>query len=213
MSHQSNIAQLLLQIKAIKLKPQNPFTWASGLMSPIYCDNRISLSYPNVRHQILAAFVDLSKKFGHFDMIAGVATAGIPHGALVAHALNLPFIYVRSSAKAHGRQNLIEGRLTGEENILVVEDLISTGGSSMFAVEALRAKGCNVVGVMAIFSYGFEQATTTFAQANCQINTITDYDTLIQEAVKSNYINSDQMELLQSWKSNPRKWGESIQTN
>lgn len=212
MTHQSTVAQQLLQIKAIKLSPQNPFTWASGMRSPIYCDNRISLSYPKVRNTIVGGFVELSKKFAAFDTVAGVATAGIPHGALVANALDLPFIYVRSKAKEHGRQNLIEGFVKGGENVLVVEDLISTGGSSMVAVEALRAAGCNVVGVMAVFSYGFDKAATTFDEANCPYDTITDYDTLIQEAVKSNYIDSDQLELLKSWKSNPKEWANSIQT-
>ncbi|MFT4664416.1 MAG: orotate phosphoribosyltransferase [Polaribacter sp.] len=206
MTHRSTVAQQLLQIKAIKLSPQNPFTWASGMLSPIYCDNRISLSYPEVRKNVVEGFVALSEKFGPFDTIAGVATAGIPHGALVAHALDLPFIYVRSKAKAHGRQNLIEGFVKGGENVLVIEDLISTGGSSMLAVDALREAGCNVVGVMAVFTYGFAKAVTTFENANCPMDTITDYDTLIQEAVKSNYIDSSQMELLQSWKSNPKEW-------
>lgn len=213
MNYRSNIAQQLLQIKAIKLSPQNPFTWASGMRSPIYCDNRISLSYPEVRSQVVDAFVALSKSFSPFDIIAGVATAGIPHGALLAHALNLPFVYVRSKAKEHGRQNLIEGHLNGNEKVLVVEDLISTGGSSMQAVNALKEAGCTVVGVMAVFSYGFEKAITTFSEANCQMETITDYDTLIQEAVKINYISSDQMELLQSWKTNPKDWAKTIQTN
>ncbi|MFK7809546.1 MAG: orotate phosphoribosyltransferase [Saprospiraceae bacterium] len=210
MTHSSTVAQQLLQIKAIKLSPQNPFTWASGMLSPIYCDNRISLSYPEVRKTIVSGFVELSEKFGDFDTIAGVATAGIPHGALVANALDLPFIYVRSKAKAHGRQNMIEGKVTGNEKVLVIEDLISTGGSSMLAVDALKEAGCNVVGVMAVFSYGFEKAKTTFAEANCPMNTITNYDTLLEEAVKSNYIDSDQIEVLKSWKANPKEWALSI---
>jgi orotate phosphoribosyltransferase len=192
MTHSASVAQQLLQIKAIKLNPQNPFTWASGLRSPIYCDNRISLSYPEVRKNIVTAFVHLSASFDTFDTIAGVATAGIPHGALLANALDLPFVYVRSKAKDHGRQNLIEGQLNGGEKVLVVEDLISTGGSSM----------------VAIFSYGFEKANSAFAAANCPMKTITNYDVLIEEAVKINYINPDELALLRAWRENPAEWAK-----
>jgi orotate phosphoribosyltransferase len=206
MTHSASVAQQLLQIKAIKLNPQNPFTWASGLRSPIYCDNRISLSYPEVRKNIVSAFVHLSASFDTFDTIAGVATAGIPHGALLANALDLPFVYVRAKAKDHGRQNLIEGQLKGGEKVLVVEDLISTGGSSMAAVDALREAGCVVVGVVAIFTYGFETANSVFAAANCPLKTITNYDVLVEEAVKINYINPDELALLKAWREDPADW-------
>jgi len=202
----SNIAKNLLQIKAIELSPQKPFTWASGMLSPIYCDNRITLSYPAVRQSIIDGMVERSKDFDDFDLIAGVATAGIPHGALLAHALAKPFCYVRSKAKAHGRQNLIEGLVNGGEKVLVVEDLISTGGSSIFAVDALRAEGCLVQGVLAIFTYGFAKATTTFEAANCKFKTLTDYDTLLTEAINSNYIEPQQLDLLKEWRQHPQEW-------
>ncbi len=202
----ATIAKNLLQIKAIKLSPQNPFTWASGMRSPIYCDNRITLSYPEVRQSIIDGMVARSKEFGDFDMVSGVATAGIPHGAYLAHALGKPFSYVRSKAKAHGRQNKIEGLIRGDEKILLVEDLISTGGSSIEAVEALRAEGCQVQGVLAIFTYGFEKARQNFETANCPFKTLTDYDTLLEEAMKSNYIEPQQFELLKEWKRNPNDW-------
>ena len=163
----SEVAQNLLQANAIKLSPQAPFTWASGLKSPIYCDNRITLSYPDIRTSIIKAFQEKAKNFQDFDTVAGVATAGIPHGALLAQALNLPFIYVRSKAKGHGRQNQIEGKISGNEKVLVIEDLISTGGSCLQAVDALQQEGCQVVGVLAIFTYGFQKAVDAFAAADC----------------------------------------------
>ena len=206
MTKRSIIAQQLLQIKAIKLSPQNPFTWASGLRSPIYCDNRISLSHPEVREQVTAGLADMSASYAPFQTVAGVATAGIAYGALLANTLKLPMVYVRSKAKAHGRQNLIEGHLQHGQSVLVVEDLISTGGSSLQAVEAVRAAGCEVVGVVAVFSYGLSQATTAFAAADCPMKTLTDYDTLIQEAVTSNYISSDQLDGLKAWKEDPVAW-------
>ncbi len=202
----ANIAKNLLEIKAIKLSPQNPFTWASGMLSPIYCDNRITLSYPEVRKSIVEGMVVRSKDFEDFDMVAGVATAGIPHGALLAHALGKPFCYVRSKPKAHGRQNLIEGLIKGGEKILVVEDLISTGGSSVQAVDALRAEGCQVQGVLAIFTYGFDKATSTFEAAKCPFKTLTDYDTLLTEAINSNYIKAQELNLLKEWRQHPQEW-------
>ncbi|HHS95905.1 MAG TPA: orotate phosphoribosyltransferase [Phaeodactylibacter sp.] len=207
----SILAKELLQIKAIKLSPQNPFIWASGMLSPIYCDNRISLSYPSIRKIVLQGFVELSKSFDDFDVVAGVATAGIPHGALLAEALDKPFVYVRAKAKAHGRKNMIEGYLKGDEKILVVEDLISTGGSSLLAVDALQQKGCKVVGVVAIFTYGFDLAVENFAKAKCPIKTITNYDILIQEAIKMEYISKNQRQVLQDWKNEPAKWAKSFE--
>lgn len=202
------VARKLLQINAIKLSPQKPFTWASGLRSPIYCDNRTILSYPEIRTFIIAAFRERSTDFGTFDQVAGVATAGIAHGALLADRLGLPFVYVRSKPKAHGRQNLIEGELRGGK-ALVIEDLISTGGSSVAAVEALRDGGCEVAGVLAIFSYGFEKATEAFAAANCPFQTLCNYDALLREAVATGYISPTDQETLQEWRRNPQAWSES----
>ena len=199
MNRAAAVAQKLLQIKAIKLSPQSPFTWASGIQSPIYCDNRMILSYPIVRNYIKNALAECAQEFDQFDKVAGVATAGIAHGALLADALDLPFVYVRSKAKGHGRQNLIEGELTGTERVLVVEDLISTGGSSLKAVEAVRATGATVVGVIAIFSYSFSKAAKAFAEANCPIKTLSNYPILIKEALKTNYIQEKDVQLLKDW--------------
>ena len=178
-SQDQQVAQHLLQIKAIKLSPQNPFVWASGRRSPIYCDNRISLSHPEVRTYLVSQLVEQSKGFGSIDGVAGVATAGIPHGALLADRLGLPFIYIRSKAKAHGRQNQIEGELQPGANYLVVEDLVSTGGSSLLAVEALREAGGTVAGVLALFTYGFPEAEQAFAKADCPLQTLSHYDALL----------------------------------
>ncbi len=198
----SEIAEKLLQIKAIKLSPQKPFIWASGKESPIYCDNRISLSYPKVRSYIIKSFVETIKdQFSQTEAIIGVATAGIPHGALIADALELPFAYVRSKAKAHGRQNLIEGEIKAASKVLLIEDLISTGGSSMKAVHALREAGHEVLGVLAIFEYGFKQAAMLFEKEQCEYQTLSNYDTLIEEAVKLNYVSEEELLFLQNWKS------------
>lgn len=202
----SEVAQQLLQIKAIKLSPQNPFTWASGMQSPIYCDNRVVLSYPQSRKIIVKALAEKSKEFGKFNMVAGVATAGIAHGALLAAELDLPFVYVRSKAKEHGRQNLIEGQLRGNERVLVVEDLISTGGSSIQAVHALEDHGCQIAGVLAIFSYGFEKARKVFEEADCFFATLSNYDALLEEAIKIGYINENQLETLKMWRLEPENW-------
>ncbi len=201
------IAHHLLQIKAIKLSPQKPFTWASGIFSPIYCDNRIITSYPAVRRFVIDSFVEKAKAFEPFDAIAGVATGGIAHGALLADRLNLPFIYVRSKAKEHGRQNLIEGELAPGTKVLVIEDLISTGGSSLTAVEALRSGGLEVAGLIAIFTYGFEQATRAFEQADCKMETLTNYATLLEEAAQTHYIQQLELETLLEWQKNPQEWG------
>ncbi|MCB9285062.1 MAG: orotate phosphoribosyltransferase [Lewinellaceae bacterium] len=200
MSNAEKVAKNLLQIKAIKLSPQSPFTWASGIQSPIYCDNRIVLSHPDVRNFMKSCLAEESKAFAPFDAVSGVATAGIAHGALLADALGLPFSYVRSEAKGHGRKNQIEGELKGNERVLVVEDLISTGGSSLRVVEILREKGCTVVGVLALFSYGFDAAMEAFHDAGCPLRTLTNYDVLIEEALKSHYISAEDLQQLLAWR-------------
>ena len=204
----SEVAQNLLSINAIKLSPEKPFTWASGLKSPIYCDNRIVLSYPAARSIVINAFKEKSADFEGFDTIAGVATAGIPHGALLAQALNLPFIYVRSKAKGHGRQNQIEGRVTGSEKVLVIEDLISTGGSCLKAVDALRNEGCEIIGVLAVFSYGFEKAKDAFKAGNCPFDTLSNYPVLLEEALKSGYISAQDEATLKEWNQDPKAWSD-----
>ncbi len=201
------VARKLLQINAIKLSPQKPFTWASGMHAPIYCDNRTILSFPSIRSFVIDAFREESKAFQPFDQIAGVATAGIAHGALLADRMDLPFLYVRSKPKGHGRQNLIEGVLRGEK-ALVIEDLISTGGSSVAAVRALREAGCQVAGVLAIFSYGFEKAKVVFEDAGCRFLTLSNYDVLLQEALETGYIGPDDEQTLREWRHDPPAWSE-----
>jgi orotate phosphoribosyltransferase len=201
------IAEFLLQIKAIKLQPEQPFTWASGWKSPIYCDNRKTLSYPQIRTFIRQQFVSLiNEKFATPDVIAGVATGGIAIGALVAQEMGLPFVYIRSEAKKHGLTNMIEGELTSGQNVVVIEDLISTAGSSLKAVEALREKGANVKGMVAIFTYGFDVANEKLKEANCITNSLCDYNTLIEVALKHEYINESDLESLQNWRENPSIW-------
>lgn len=209
----SEVAKKLLQIKAIKLSPQTPFTWASGIKSPIYCDNRILLSYPDIRNFIKKAFVLKSEQFEPFDVVAGVATAGIPHGALLADTLGKPFVYVRSQAKEHGRQNLIEGNLVTGSRVLVIEDLISTGGSSLKVVDVIRESGCNVVGVLAIFSYELEEAKTAFEVANCRVEALSNYSTLIEEAQRNGQIEPAEMDTLKLWRKDPHQWGASLVNN
>ena len=206
MNVEKQVAQNLLQIKAIKLSPQNPFTWASGMRSPIYCDNRITLSYPEARNLIKMSFAKLASSFAGIDMIAGVATAGIAHGALLADQLNLPFCYVRSSPKEHGRQNQIEGEIHQEASILVVEDLISTGSSSLDVVHLLREKGYQVAGVIAIFEYGFEKSRQNFANSQCNYRTLSNYSALIKEAEATNYISQEEALILNKWNSDPQNW-------
>jgi orotate phosphoribosyltransferase len=201
------VAEKLLQINAIKLSPQNPFTWASGIKSPIYCDNRIILSYPEVRTFVVKCFAKKSMDFEPFDIVAGVATAGIPHGALLAEKIRKPFIYIRDKPKAHGRQNQIEGILTEGARVLVIEDLISTGGSSLKAVEAVREAGGDVIGVLAIFSYGFDKAKTLFDAANCRFDTLSSYDMLVSQAIDKQYIKAEELETLQQWRLSPETWG------
>jgi orotate phosphoribosyltransferase len=204
------VAEFLLQIKAVKLQPENPFTWASGIKSPIYCDNRKTLSYPQIRTFIRQTFVDtINKNFAKPDVIAGVATGGIAIGALVAQEMGLPFVYVRSEAKKHGLTNMIEGDVESGQNVVVVEDLISTGGSSLKAVEALREKGCNVKGMVAIFTYGFDEAEQNFKKAKCNLKTLTDYNTLINTALTKEYISEKDLESLMQWRTNPSAWGQT----
>ncbi len=201
------VAEFLLQIKAVKLQPQNPFTWSSGWKSPIYCDNRKVLSYPKVRTYIRQVFVDLiTEKYGKPDVIAGVATGGIAIGALIAEQMGLPFIYVRSSAKAHGMQNQIEGYYEKGQNVVVIEDLISTGGSSLKAIDALRNGGLKIRGLVAIFTYGFEKAVRNFNEAECEYEVLTDYEHLLQQAIDQNYISSSDKVSLTKWREAPENW-------
>ncbi|MCO6493376.1 MAG: orotate phosphoribosyltransferase [Phaeodactylibacter sp.] len=203
----SEVARRLLQINAIKLSPQNPFTWASGLRSPIYCDNRIVLSYPGIRRFIIDSFAQKAEAFKPFDTIAGVATAGIAHGALLAEQLALPFVYVRSKPKGHGRQNQVEGELRPGARALVIEDLISTGGSCLKAVEALREAGCQVSGVLAIFTYGFDEAAAAFRAAGCPFDTLSSYPVLLEEALREKYIGANELATLREWREDPGGWG------
>ncbi len=203
----SHIAELLLQSKAIKLEPASPFTWASGWKSPIYCDNRKTLSYPDIRTSIRDAYVACIHNFFELpDVIAGVATGAIAQGALVAEVLRLPFIYIRSSAKGHGMQNLIEGHYAAGQKVLVIEDLISTGGSSLMAVEALRNAGCIVTGMVATFTYGFRISEERFAEHALEVRTLTDYDTLLTQALESGFITEAQLPLLKKWRMDPANW-------
>jgi orotate phosphoribosyltransferase len=203
------IAEFLLQIKAIKLQPSNPFTWASGWRSPIYCDNRITLSYPKVRTYIRQEFVNvINEKFGKPDIIAGVATGGIAQGALVAQEMGLPFVYIRSEAKKHGLTNMIEGVVEKGQSVVVIEDLISTGGSSLKAVEALINVGCEVKGMAAIFTYGFKTASDNFKKAKCKLVTLSNYETLIKQALQSNYITDKDLRSLKEWRDDPAEWGK-----
>ena len=197
----AQLARELLRIEAVRLRPEAPFTWASGIESPIYTDNRVALAFPEVRSAIAEGLTALARESGDFDAVAGVATAGIPHATLVADRLGLPLAYVRSSAKSHGRGNRIEGRLTPKQRVIVVEDLISTGGSSLDAVAALRDAGVVVVATIAIFTYGFTAAGDRFAEANCPLATLTDYPTLITEAEVSGYVNAEQLEALKDWRT------------
>ena len=198
------IAKDLLDIKAVFLRPNEPFTWASGIKSPIYCDNRLTLSYPNVRKDIENGLAKLIKdNFPDAACLMGTATAGIAHAALVADILDLPMGYVRGGAKSHGRNNRIEGKVEPGMKVVVVEDLISTGGSSLECVEALREAGCEVIGLIAIFTHGLPKATTNFEAANCKYATLTDYDTLIEVAKENNYIKDVDMEKLKAWKKDP----------
>lgn len=201
------VAEFLLQVKAVKLQPNQPFTWASGWNSPIYCDNRVTLSYPNIRTFIRQSYSEaILQGFGKPDVIAGVATGGIPQGALVAQELGLPFIYVRSSAKEHGMGNQVEGHFEQGQKVVLVEDLISTGGSSIKAIEALKAAGLDVKGLIATFTYGFKVADENFKKSNCPNITLTNYDFLVEEALKKSYINESDLLSLREWKDQPENW-------
>lgn len=201
-------AESLLQIKAIKFDNANPFTWASGIKSPIYCDNRRTLSYPRIRTYIRQEFAKLiNEEFGTVDVIAGVATGAIAIGALVAQEMGLPFVYIRSEKKGHGLENQIEGVIESGQSVVVVEDLISTGKSSLNAVQALRDAGCKVKGMVAIFTYGLSDAEENFKAASCILHTLTNYDYLIKKALDNNYIKDSDMQSLIQWRENPRNWG------
>jgi orotate phosphoribosyltransferase len=206
---EQQVAEFLLQIKAIKLQPDNPFTWASGWKSPIYCDNRVTLSHPTIRTYIRQKLVQIiQEEFGSVGCIAGVATAGIPQGVLVAQELGLPFIYVRSKPKDHGTGSMIEGEVIPGQRVVVVEDLISTGKSSLQAVQALKDAGCAVAGLAAIFSYGFDQATENFSEAKCKFFTLSNYNALLKYAEENNYISRDESEILRKWRVSPSTWGQ-----
>ena len=200
-------AEKLLHIKAIKLQPENPFTWASGWKSPFYCDNRKTLSYPELRNFVK---IELSRivaeEFPECDAIAGVATGAIPQGALVADELHLPFVYVRSKPKDHGLENLIEGELRPGMKVVVIEDLISTGGSSLKAVDAIRRNGCEVIGMVASYTYGFDVAKKAFEEADVHLITLTNYEAVVKAAVASGYIQEDAVEVLDTWRKDPAHW-------
>jgi len=200
-------AEVLLQINAIKLNPKNPFTWASGWKSPIYCDNRLVLSFPTVRDYIKKEIAkNIEIEFGKPDVIAGVATGAIGIGALVAEYLGLPFVYVRPEAKKHGRQNQIEGYIEKGQNVVVVEDLISTGKSSLVAVDALKAVEVNVKGMVAIFTYGFDVSKENFKTNNVNLFTLSNYESLLEQALDTNFIDQNELDVLSKWNSNPSEW-------
>ncbi len=203
----AEVADKLLEIQAIRLQPEKPFTWASGWKSPIYCDNRLSLSFPEVRNLIRDQLVkSVSHFFQDVEAIAGVATAGIPQGALIANELGLPFIYVRSKPKGHGMENMIEGKVTPGQKVVVVEDLVSTGGSSLKAAEDLKNAGFEVLGMVAIFSYGFDVAAQNFEKAGIKLVCLSHYDALLPMAVKKNYVTSEMLESLSEWRKDPGSW-------
>jgi orotate phosphoribosyltransferase len=205
---QLEVTKKLLEINTIKIQPASPFTWASGWLSPIYCDNRKILSYPETRSFICEQFVKIIKeKYPTVEIIAGVATGAIAHGVLVAEKLGLPFIYVRSKPKDHGLENLIEGDLKVGQKVVVIEDLVSTGGSSLKAAEALSNFGGDVLGMVAIFTYDFPVATENFKKAGVELSTLSNYQTLINLALDMGEVSEDQMENLQNWRKNPSVWG------
>lgn len=204
---EKSVAEKLLKIKAIKLQPNNPFTWASGWKSPIYCDNRKTLSYPTIRNYIKIELTRLIlEMYPDVEVIAGVATGAIAQGALVADALGLPFVYVRPTPKDHGLENMIEGDLKPKQKVVVIEDLISTGGSSLKAVEAIRKDGSEVLGMLAIFTYGFPVAEQKFKTAKVKLTTLCNYDAVLAESLSTKYITEDDIETLQEWRKNPSVW-------
>ena len=203
------VAKQLLDIKAVKLSPENPFTWASGWKSPIYCDNRKVLSYPAARKVVYEAFVEVIKKnFKDVDVIAGVATGAIAYGMMVAEVLGLPFVYVRPKPKDHGTGAQVEGDLPEKARVVVVEDLISTGGSSLAAVDALQKAGANVLGMVAIFTYNFIKSRRAFENANIELHTLSHYEALLETAVEENYIKPEYLDILKEWRINPEIWGK-----
>jgi orotate phosphoribosyltransferase len=207
MKTKMEVAGMLLEAGAVKLNAEQPFTWASGWKSPIYCDNRLTLSFPTIRTFIKQGLChSIREKFAQVQAIAGVATAGIPQGALVADTMELPFLYVRSKPKGHGMENLIEGKITPGLKVVVIEDLISTGGSSLQAVMALRNAGFDVLGMVAIFSYGFDIAQENFLKAQVNLTVLSDYNALLSKAIELNYIKKEDLGLLQSWRSAPSTW-------
>ena len=203
------VAKQLLDIKAVKLNPENPFTWASGWKSPIYCDNRKVLSYPSARKVVYEAFVEVIKKnFKDVDVIAGVATGAIAYGMMVAEVLGLPYVYVRPKPKDHGTGAQVEGDLPEKARVVVVEDLISTGGSSLAAVDALQKAGANVLGMVAIFTYNFIKSRRAFENANVELHTLSHYEALLETAVEENYIKPEYLDILKEWRINPEIWGK-----
>ncbi len=202
------VAEYLLQIQAVKLNPTEPFTWSSGIRSPIYCDNRVTLSYPEIRNYLKEQFCEVvEKKFHSAEVVAGVATGGIAQGALVAQEFNLPFVYIRSSRKSHGLENKIEGKVEKGQKVVILEDLVSTGKSSLNAAHALRNAECEVVGMAAIFTYGLDIALDNFRKADVKLFTLSDYNTLIEKALETNYINKQNMDSLIEWRKDPKQWG------
>ena len=209
MTNEKAVAEKLLQIQAIKLSPENPFTWASGWKSPIYCDNRKILSYPHVRDFIKSEMTNtIFTEFPDAEVIAGVATAGIPHGVLVADLLTLPFVYVRSKPKEHGMGNQIEGVLEPGKKVVVIEDLISTGMSSMQAVEALQQAGAEIIGICSVFNYGFDVARDLFASKQIKMISLSNYDALVSLALEKNIIDKADESLLKEWRVSPSSWGQ-----
>jgi orotate phosphoribosyltransferase len=201
------VASMLLKVQAIKLNTEKPFTWSSGWKSPIYCDNRLALSFPDVRKAIKEGLTQaVRENFPAVEAIAGVATAGIPQGALVADALDLPFLYVRPKPKDHGMENLIEGKVTKGQKVVVIEDLVSTGGSSLKAAQALKDAGFNVLGMVSIFNYGFDVATRNFQEANISLISLSDYSHLLNYALKENYITEAELTSLKAWRVDPANW-------
>ena len=206
-------AEKLLKIKAVKLQPSNPFTWASGWKSPIYCDNRKLMSYPDIRNFLKVQFARIIfEKYPHVEAIAGVASGAIAPGALVADLLGLPFVYVRATPKDHGLENLIEGDLKPNQKVVVVEDLVSTGLSSLKAVEAIRKDGADVIGMVSIFSYGFPIATQNLKDANVELTSLSNYDAILDEALRTEYIDESELETLQEWREKPDTWGRTSKT-
>jgi len=211
---EQKIAKFLLQIKAIKLQPDNPFTWASGWKSPIYCDNRITLSHPSIRTYIRQKLTELvQEEYGSVSLIAGVATAGIPQGVLVAQELGLPFVYVRSAPKEHGTKNMIEGEFFEGQRVVVIEDLISTGKSSIQAIETLRESKCEVAGLVSIFSYGLEIADQNFKNAKCRVSSLSNYDALVEYAADNSLVGPEDLKLLYQWRESPAEWGRLVINN